>query len=406
MHIGSGDVAASVAPIGFQQTFHSPIDLEGTLNTPRDDSQIVCRIPNRAVLPIDEGWRVTRCQKDVLTQQIAVNQRRSATGWFAACRPSDGASDVWMVATSLEGGDLMKREVLAARERGHSTVEGFQWHLVDCRRKLAHDLPRADARLPASPQVQLHAGHESANRCGWVRNRRANWSWYAEWHGVLGEQVENGRFRCQSPFEFGVGLERKAHDVGVAETCSIGRELHCGGELAARESAPQGGQAPDENLRGRRRKRTKRVTECVLGIAPRPRERLPTFAPYVIEIDLSLDFPHFVLAEAVRDTVGCVPHRPEHLSTVGHPAVRGTIEVVSRFTASLLARHCLYLAFIGSPLVRRNGCECDDCLVRSEVQCFVGLPATVDDRDGRRAAACSRFVRAASVVASSSAARR
>ena len=142
----------------------------------------------------------------------------------------------------------MTREVLAARERGHSTVEGLQRHLVDRRRKLAHDLPRADARLPASSQVQFHAGHESANRCGLVRDWRANWSWYAEWHGVLDEQVENGRFRCQSSFEFGGGLERKAHDVGVAETCSIGRQLHCAGELAARESAPQGGQGPTKTF--------------------------------------------------------------------------------------------------------------------------------------------------------------
>lgn len=122
-----------------------------------------------------------------MTQQITVNQRWSATGWLAACSPSDGVSDVRMVATSVEGGDLMKCEVLAARERGHSTVEGFQRHLVDCRRKLPHDLPRADAMLPASSQVQLHARHESANRCGLVRNRHANGSWYAEWYGVLGE---------------------------------------------------------------------------------------------------------------------------------------------------------------------------------------------------------------------------
>lgn len=237
------------------------------------------------MLPIDEGWRVAGCQQDVLTQQIAMNQRRNATGWFAACSPSDGVSDVWMVAASVEGGNLMKREVLAACERGHSTVQGLQRHLMDRRRKLAHDLPWADAGLPTSSQVQLNPWHESANCCSLVRNRRANGSWYAEWHGVPGEQVENGRFRCQSSFECRVGLERKPDDVGVAEACTIRRQLHSGGELATRESASQAGQAPNEDLRGRRRKRTKRATERVFGIAPRSREPLPSFAPNPIEID-------------------------------------------------------------------------------------------------------------------------
>ena len=68
MYVASSDGGASAAAVGFEQAGHAAIDLEGTPNAARDDGQIVRRVSDRAVFPVDDGGGLAWLQQDILTE--------------------------------------------------------------------------------------------------------------------------------------------------------------------------------------------------------------------------------------------------------------------------------------------------------------------------------------------------
>lgn len=138
--------------------------LEWLFATTRDDREIVRGVAAHCVLPVDHVRWPTGVEQDVLTEQVAVEQRARLVGGKVLGCPCARIVHLDRVET-VEGGECGQGVVRARRRAGNDVGDAPAGDGVDRRGDLGDDHPRPDRALSSGTQVELDAANEVADQC-------------------------------------------------------------------------------------------------------------------------------------------------------------------------------------------------------------------------------------------------